>query len=150
MPLASARSLQCWVSWKSEDLTGTRLLCIVNKHTVKEEMLKCKGTQFLLSQMARDLELVGNVRALHMHSYGALVEDVWLSDALSIYSVPIDLTFPRTTGQGNFRYQRNFGHASSIARASNGKTKTKQPPQLVASTLWILLVAYAAANDSTD
>ena len=44
--------------------------------------------QFLLSQMAKDLGLVGNARGRHMHSYGASVEDVWLSNALSIYSVP--------------------------------------------------------------
>ena len=28
-----------------------------------------------------------------MHSYGTLVEDAWLLNALSIYSVPIDLTY---------------------------------------------------------
>ena len=56
-------------------------------------MLICKGTQFLLSQMATNLELVGNARGRHMHSYGALVKDVWLSIALSIDSVPIDLTY---------------------------------------------------------
>ena len=30
-----------------------------------------------------------------MHSHGALVEDVWLSNALSMYSVPIDFDLPR-------------------------------------------------------
>ena len=74
-----------------------------------------------------------------MHSYGALVKDVCLSDALSIYSVPIDLAYLAR------RKNISSDHGPAISGTSvilgtlalsrepqTAKPKQKQAPQLVA------------------